>query len=303
MRTLSLHIVGLCFALLMESGVSAQIRPDSARQLPPQQTPALGQSSPLAPATGGSVSSFQLVRTVGPVNLLDFTVDNLGNIYVLTKDNQLKKLSPNGDSLAVFNDVRRYGKIATIDATNPLKILVYYAEFTTIIELDRFLNMINVIDLRKQNILQAKAVGLAYDNNVWVYDQLDDRLKRIADDGSLADQSTDFRQLFDAAPDPAVVKDQGGLVYLYDVVKGVFVFDHYGTLKTHIDLFGWQDFDVVDKNLLGRDDKKFYRYQLGTLDMKEEPIPAAYQGASHIRITPGIIYVLKSAGLEIYSRK
>jgi len=303
MRTLSLHIVGLCFALLMESGVSAQIRPDSARQLPPQQTPALGQSSPLPPATGGGVSSFQLVRTVGPVNLLDFTVDNLGNIYVLTKDNQLKKLSPNGDSLAVFNDVRRYGKIATIDATNPLKILVYYAEFTTIIELDRFLNMINVIDLRKQNILQAKAVGLAYDNNVWVYDQLDARLKRIADDGSLVDQSTDFRQLFDAAPDPAVVKDQGGLVYLYDVVKGVFVFDHYGTLKTHIDLFGWQDFDVVDKNLLGRDDKKFYRYQLGTLDMKEEPIPEAYQGASHIRITPGIIYVLKSAGLEIYSRK
>jgi hypothetical protein len=303
MRTLTLHIVCLCFALIMERNVSAQIRPDSGRQLPPQQTPALGQSNPVPPATGGGVSSFQLLRTVGPVNILDFTVDNLGNIYVLTKDNQLKKLSPNGDSLAVFNDVRRYGKIATIDATNPLKILVYYAEFTTIIELDRFLNMINVIDLRKQNILQAKAVGLAYDNNVWVYDQLDARLKRIADDGSLVDQSTDFRQLFDAAPDPAVVRDQGGLVYLYDVVKGVYVFDHYGTLKTHIDLSGWLDFDVVDKNLLGRDDKKFYRYQLGTLDMKEEPIPAAYQGASRIRITPGIIYVLKTAGLEIYSRK
>ena len=55
-----------------------------------------------------------------------------------------------------------------IDATNPLKILVYYREFTTIIELDRFLNIVNTIDLRNQNILQAKAVGLAYDNNVWV---------------------------------------------------------------------------------------------------------------------------------------
>ncbi|HEY4290051.1 MAG TPA: hypothetical protein VGN00_23285 [Puia sp.] len=303
MKTLTLHIVCLCIALLSERKGFTQIRPDSGRQLPPQQTPALGQPSPASPSADGGVSSFQLVRTVGPVNILDFTVDNLGNIYVLTKDNQLKKLSPNGDSLAVFNDVRRYGKIATIDATNPLKILVYYAEFTTIIELDRFLNMINVIDLRKLNILQAKAVGLAYDNNVWVYDQLDARLKRIADDGSLVDQSTDFRQLFDVAPDPAVVRDQGGLVYLYDVVKGVYVFDHYGMLKTHIDLSGWLDFDVVDKNLLGRDDKKFYRYQLGTLDMKEEPIPAAYQGASRIRITPGIIYVLKSAGLEIYSRK
>ena len=262
--------------------------------------PALAQDG--APGGSGGAAAFQLTKTLGP-DIVDFTADNLGNIYVLNKDNQLKKLGPNGDSLAVFNDVRRYGKIATVDATNPLKILVYYREFTTIIELDRFLNIINTIDLRKQNILQAKAIGLAYDNNVWVYDEMDARLKRIADDGSLVDQTTDFRQLFDAAPDLSVIRDQGGLVYLYDTTKGVYIFDHYGTLKTHIDLPGWEDFDVVDKNLVGRDAKKFYRYQPGTLDMKEEPIPPAYKGAIRIRITPAVIYVLKPAGLEIYSRR
>ncbi len=52
---------------------------------------------------------------------VDFQVDNLGNIFVLTPDNQLKKYSASGDSLGVFNDVRRYGKIAYIDVTNPLK--------------------------------------------------------------------------------------------------------------------------------------------------------------------------------------
>lgn len=261
-------------------------------------THSLAQQDTTRPAA----PAFQLIRTLGP-DIIDFTVDNLGNIYVLSKDNRLKKLSPAGDSLAVFNDVRRYGKIASIDATNPLKVLVYYREFTTIIELDRFLNIVNTIDLRKQNILQAKAVGLAYDNNVWVYDELDARLKRIADDGSLVDQTTDFRQIFDSVPEPVVIRDAANLVYLYDPAKGVYVFDHYGTLKTRIDLPGWLDFDVLDKNLLGRDGNNFYRYQLGTLDMKEEPIPAAYQGASRIRITPAIIYVLKPAGLEIYSRK
>jgi hypothetical protein len=300
MRTLFFHIVCLCFTLTAGPEVFAQ--QDSARKPPPQQTPALTQPPATQPPQAISTSSFVLTRNLGP-DIVDFTVDNLGNIYVLKKDNQLKKLSPNGDSLAIFNDVRRYGKIATVDATNPLKVLVYYREFTTIIELDRFLNIINTIDLRKQNILQAKAVALAYENNVWVYDELDARLKRIADDGSLVDQTTDFRQLFDAVPDPTVIRDQGGLVYLYDPAKGVYVFDHYGALKTHIDLPGWLDFDVIDKSLLGRDDKKFYRYQLGTLEMQEEPIPAAYQGAAHIRITPAVIYVLKAAGLEIYSRK
>lgn len=259
-------------------------------------------ATPLAKDSSFVLPVFTLHRTI-PSAIVDFTVDNLGNIYVLNIDNQLKKLNADGDSLAVFNDVRRYGKIATIDASNPLKVLVYYREFTTIIELDRYLNIVNTIDLRKQNILQAKAVGLAYDNNVWVYDEMDAKLKRIGDDGSLVDQTTDFRQLFDSTPDPAIIRDQGGLVYLYDPVKGVYAFDHYGALKSHLILPGWLDFDVIDKSLLGRDDKKFYRYQLGTLDMREEPIPAAYAGATRIRITPTVIYVLKKTGLEIYSRK
>ena len=60
-------------------------------------------------------SAFTLTLALSQ-DIVDFTVDNLGNIYVLNSDNQLKKLGPRGDSLAVFNDVRRYGKIATIDA-------------------------------------------------------------------------------------------------------------------------------------------------------------------------------------------
>ena len=254
------------------------------------------------PAANPKPDEFVLTRTL-PGDFVDFALDNLGNIYVLSAGNQLKKLSANGDSLAVFNDVRRYGKISSIDATNPLKILVYYREFTMIIELDRFLNIVNTIDLRRQNILQARAVVLAYDNNVWVYDELDARLKRIGDDGSLVDQTNDFRQLFDSTPDPSVIRDQGGLVYLYDAAKGVYVFDRYGGFKTKIAMPGLLDFDVIDKSMVARDAGKFYRYQLGTLDMKEEPIPAAYKDALRIRITPAAIYVLKKTGLEVYTRE
>jgi hypothetical protein len=253
-------------------------------------------------ASAQRASDFVLSKTIAG-EFSDFTVDNLGNIYVLNKGNQLKKLSPNGDSLAIFNDVRRFGKVSSIDATNPLKVVVYYREFTMIIELDRFLNVVNTIDLRKLNILQAKAVGLAYDNNVWVYDELDAKLKRVADDGSLVDQTTDFRQLFDSTPDPSLLRDQGGYVYLYDPAKGVYMFDHYGGLKAHLALPGWKDFDVLDKSMLGRDAHSFFRYQQGTLDLQEEPIPAYAADAQRIRISPSAIYVLKNAGLEIYSNR
>jgi hypothetical protein len=262
---------------------------------------AASQQAP-PPGRAPDKKPFQLSLNIAG-ELADFSVDNLGNIYVLDMDNRLKKLGPRGDSLAVFNYVQRYGKIAYIDATNPLKLLVYYREFAVIVELDRFLNIINTVDLRKQDILQAKAIGLAYDNNIWVYDELEARLKRVGDDGSLVDQTTDFRQLFDSVPDPTVIRDQGGLVYLYDAAKGVYIFDHYGALKTHLILPGWLDFDVLAGNLIGRGEGKFFRYQTGTLDLQEEPIPDAYRGAVRICIRPGTIYVLKKTGLEVYTQK
>jgi hypothetical protein len=248
-----------------------------------------------------SDSSFSLSKTIH-AEISDFTVDNSGNIYLLMRDNQLKKLDANGDSLAVFNAVTRFGDIYFIDVTNPLKILLYYRDFATIVEVDRFLNILNTIDLRSLGIFQVKAIGLAYDNNIWIFDELDAKLKRMGDDGTILDQTTDFRQLFDSVPDPTQITDQGGLVYLYDETKGVYVFDHYGTVKSHIGLKNWKDFTVIDKSMIGRNDQFFYKSFLGKLDILREPLPAAYAGVIKIKITPASIYVLKKNALEVYSR-
>jgi hypothetical protein len=243
---------------------------------------------------------FKLTRTI-QADVSDFTVDNVGNIYLLNRNNELKKLDANGDSVGVYNAVTRFGDITFIDVSNPLKILLYYKDFATIVEVDRFLNILNTIDLRSLSIFQAKAIGLAYDNNLWVFDELDAKLKRIRDDGTLVDQTTDFRQLFDTVPDPSLITDQGGLVYLYDTAKGVYVFDHYGSLKSHVQLKDWHDFAVIDKSIIGHNNRSFLKYQLGKLDIQEELLPVAYQNATKIKITQSAVYVLKKNILEVYS--
>src|SRR5687768_1114954 len=96
--------------------------------------------------------------------ITDFTVDNLGNIYLLYNTDQIKKLGPKGDSIGIFNATRRYGQLYSMDVTNPLKIILYYKDFGTIVALDRLLNVRNTIDLRRMNIFQVKAVGLSFDN-------------------------------------------------------------------------------------------------------------------------------------------
>ncbi len=245
-------------------------------------------------------SSLRLIKAI-PGELLDFEVDNLGNIFLLDKDNQLKKISAEGDSIAVYNDVRRYGKVYSIDAGNPLKILLYYKDFTTVVVLDRLLNVRSTIDLRKQNIFQAKVICQSYDNAIWVYDEGEAKLKRIADDGTLIDQTGDLRLQLDEAPSPSALNDNNRLVYLYDSTKGLLVFDYFGTLKNKIAFLGWQDFQLVGKYIVGRKGTLLERYQLSTLLLEEQRLPQLLKSAMKVRIAADHLYCLKNGRLYIYS--
>lgn len=179
--------------------------------------------------------------------IVDFNVDNLGNTYTVSKNNQLKKRNSNGDSIAVFNDVKRSGKLYSIDVTNPLKILLYYKDFGKILILDRFLNIRNEINLRTINIFQASLVCQSYDNNIWIFDELDNRIKKIDEQGKIMFTSIDFRILFEEPPTPNYLTDKDGFIYLYDIKKGLYVFDYYGGLKNNIQLLGYQHFEVLNK--------------------------------------------------------
>jgi hypothetical protein len=231
----------------------------------------------------------------------DFTVDNLNYIYLFTPSGQLKKLKPNGDSMAVFNDVRRYGKVYSIDASNPLKVLIYFKDFGTVVVLDRLLGRRDILDLRRLGLYQVKAIGLAYDNGYWVFDEQEGKLKHLNDAGAIIDQFTDFRILFDSMPSPQVITDQNKNLYLYDENRGIYIFDYYGAFKKRVPYTGWKDFTVVNNIVFGRNDNKLFRYDVTGLRLQEYPIGKNMQDALKIKITPDYLYVLRPDKLEVYS--
>jgi hypothetical protein len=244
-------------------------------------------------------SSFQLLQTI-KTNAIDFAVDNLGNILLLSPGNQLKKISARGDSVAVFNDVRRYGKLSTIDVSNPLKALLYYKDFSTIVVLDRFLNIRNTIDLRKLGLLQVKAVGLSYDNNIWLYDELDAKLKKIGEDGTPLSEGIDFRLLFEEAPSPVQIIDQEGFVYLYDPARGLYAFDYYGALKNQYPTKDFTDVFVQGKQIFFRKLDTIIRYEPSKMKWLEYNLPLTLHDAIRIKISANRLFVQKAAGIQVY---
>lgn len=241
-------------------------------------------------------SSFIYSKTF-PGEFSYFTIDNLDNIYLLSNTNQLKKITPDNDSV-VFNDVRKYGILFSIDATNPLKILLYYKNFSTIVVLDRFLNIRNTINLRKLNIFKVKTIAASYDNNIWLFDEGDAKLKKIDDNGDVLLETVDFRNLFDTIPSPIQIVDRDRFIYLYDTTKGFYSFDYYGTFKNRLPFLYWSNIEVIGNTLYGLSGSSLYQYKQGSLNLKEHALPFSFNEAVQIKVGNNKVYVLTKAGLQ-----
>lgn len=250
-------------------------------------------------AKSQSDSAFQFLKTIKG-DFTYFNVDNLDNVYLINKNYQLKKINEKGDSVAVFNDVKKYGNPDYIDVTNPLKTLLYYKNYSTVVVLDRLLTQRNHINLRKQNIFYVNNITLSYDNYMWIFDEEDFRLKKIDEEGKTLLASTDWRMLFDSVPAPVKMIDRDNFVYLYDPAKGFYIFDYYGGFKNRLAFLNWTNVEVNGTNVYGFENNKLYSYVLKSLQLKEYRLPSFFGKYQAIKAMNGKVYLLNEKGIDIY---
>jgi len=261
---------------------------------------AYAQPTGIKDSSGAPVhASFEFQQLI-PGDYQQVKIDVLGNIYLITSGSQLKKLNPYGDSLSVFNDVKKYGNPTYLDVSNPLKLLLYYQNYSTVVILDRLLTRRNAINFRKQNIFTVNAIATSYDNQIWIFDEQDFKLKKIDEEGNVLMESTDMRQLTGDAPSPQQIIDSDGLVFLYDSKKGFYIFDYYGALKTSIPFLHWEDIAIGRNVITGFSENHLHTYALKSLSLKNYPLPSFSENRIAITAMNNKLYILKPAGLEIY---
>lgn len=244
-------------------------------------------------------SSFKFSREL-PVKASYFTTNLAGELFVINADNQLIKYNSNGDSVGVFNDVKKYGKLSFVQAQNSWKTLLFYQNFQTIVLLDKYLKNIGSINLQARNYFNVSAVTTSYDNNIWLFDGREFKIKKIDDNGNTLMASVDLRQLFDESPSPVWMADNDGFLYLYDPSKGVYVFDYYGAFKTLLRFKNWKSLFVIKKDLVGFDERFMYKYTPPLPLPTQIRLPEAMQNADQISLSSGEIYILKQNRLSVF---
>ena len=124
---------------------------------------------------------FGQIQTLNPtiVNSIIFEADdfigfdNVGNYYYI-KNNVLFKKTVT--TILQYQNLA-FGKIKKVDIINPLKIVLFYEDFNTVVFLDNLMNEIQKIDFSKNDTpIIASAIGMSGQNQLWLYNSLNQQI-------------------------------------------------------------------------------------------------------------------------------
>lgn len=246
----------------------------------------------------GQLPAQELLKSVPVTDARLMTTDEMGNVYLVRGDNSLIRYNLDGDSTGNFRSIQN-GDLTWIDATNPLRVLLYYADFAKIILLDRMLTPKNDLDLKKIGIFNAPAVGISVDGRIWVYDFNNARLKKIDDQLNATNTSNDMRIESGTVPEPTCIIERDGRVYLCDAAKGIYTFDRFASYINTLEIRNVSRMQAFGSQLVYRRGDTLNAYDLKTLSLKVIPLPHAGDLVD-VRIERKRLYFLYNNKLDIY---
>ncbi|PHI20559.1 hypothetical protein CEQ90_07350 [Lewinellaceae bacterium SD302] len=160
--------------------------------------------------------------------VVDFRVDPIGQLFYLREDGSLARRDVAADSTYTFND-NLLGPISSIDVSNPFGPILYFEDYFRLLLLDRTLNEVSSLDLQSSSVLQAAGIfARNFNDQVWIFDEGDFRLKLLAPGGKVVKQSDDLRRRMGLNRSPKALFAAGNLLYVHYPERGIAVFSNYG---------------------------------------------------------------------------
>lgn len=162
-------------------------------------------------------------------------VDELSNIYIVDKRNNITKYDEHLDSVANFQ-IAQNGPVSSIDVSDPFRVLVYYTNFNKLIILDRMLSVQNTIDLKLLHIHQPTAVATSKDGGFWVYDYSQNKLLKYDRQLALVAESNDLRIALGVSPKFDILLERQNELWGLSDDNHLYMFTRYGELVNHFKL-------------------------------------------------------------------
>lgn len=235
-----------------------------------------------------------------PQNARFATADHLANTYVL-QGFELEKHDSTGRLVTRYTN-NRLGMPAFLDATNPLKLLLWYADFQTAVFLDRNLTELGSLNLTLLGLPAVRVVATAADGNLWVYDEASAQLLKLSSAGERLLESQPLNLEFPQRFSPTCVRDDGGqAVLLSDPAQGLAVFNPFSQLDKILLIKNLARFEVENGVLYYLEEEGIRIESWRGLSSRSIPFPPPGQvEGSTFWLSKRRLFRRVSGGLEVF---
>ncbi len=246
---------------------------------------------------GFQQSNLVFVKSI-PVKAEHVSTDNLSNVYLLNND-VLQKYDPQGNLLKTYSNMN-FGRISSIDASNPMKIILFYRNFLQVVFLDNTLAQNgDPISIETLGYPQTQFICSSHDNGMWIYDQQNFELLRFDQNLLLVNQTGNLAQLLSMDLKPRAMLEYNNRLYVNNPSTGILVFDVFGTYYKTIPITDIHDFQFKGDELVYYQDGKLNTFNLKTLEQTQSILPDTT--AVSVRMTNDRLYLLQKESLGIYT--
>jgi len=189
--------------------------------------------------------------------------DHIGNFYVVHQE-ELTKHDSLGTKLYSYSNLQ-YGNISHLDVSNPLKILVFFKDFNSIIYLDKTLSpQGDIIDLNHLSSLSS-LVCSSYQNGIWLYEPLNSEIIRYNQNFKISSRSGNIQMQLGEEFFPLEMQEVANKIYI-TTSKGFVIFDRYGA---YIKIYPFSDascLKIINEELFFLKNKNLHHYNTKTLE-------------------------------------
>jgi len=189
--------------------------------------------------------------------------DRLGDVYTV-KGDALIKYKSNGSLFRIYSN-KSLGQITRVDATNPLKVIVFYQDLSRVVFVDNTLSESGEpLRLETLDREQVNQVCWSYDNGIWLYDPVNFYLTRLDQRLKINVDIRNLNQILGFAPIPNWMEEYGNHLFMSIPGRGILQFDIFGTYLRNIPIRDAEQFHVAGNFVLYRNKKQ----ELNVYDMK-----------------------------------
>ncbi|MFY0674317.1 MAG: hypothetical protein JXQ87_13000 [Bacteroidia bacterium] len=199
-------------------------------------------------------------------------VDDLGNIFLLHRDNSVEVYTARGQHFT--HNEKSLGKIINIDVSNPMRILLHYADANMVMFVDNTLTEMGRVQLQNfgiygQNILVANSKLGGF----WIYDPIQQAINRFDISGKKF--AGNQLNVIEKDLQPSFLYEKNAQVYMALSNGQLIVLDINGTLSARYgkSLKIASEFQVEDESIFWVNNDSLCTFNTVSHSQKNLPLP------------------------------